>query len=222
MTAMKHAGFMRAGVVAALALAATQTPAQGQVAFEVQATPMVTGTVFLGDPPQRFAILRQQSAMPLIIDRGNYRDGIGYGANAGVRIAERFGLEGMFFWIPTRLQAEGGLEAYGGEVDVNSLMWGATALFYFPLLGEVEPFAGLGIGAETVSYDPQMAWKRHNDLMGNVVVGGSAPLTDRLALRLEARDCITRFDSHITGIEHSTENDLMLSAGLMFRSGRIW
>jgi hypothetical protein len=219
---MRNAGIMRAGVFAALALAATQAPAQGQIAFEVQASPMLTGTFFVGDPPERFAILRQQSAMPLVIDQGRYQDGIGYGANAGIRIAERFGLEGMFFWVPTQLEAEGGLEAYDGEVGVNSLMWGATALFYFPRLGDVEPFAGLGIGAETVSYDPELSWQRHNDLMGNAVVGGNAWLTDRLAIRLEARDCITRFDSHITGIEHSTENDLMLSAGLMFRSGRIW
>jgi hypothetical protein len=178
---------------------------------------MTTGTFFIGDPPSRFAIMRQE-ALPLIVQNGKFQDGIGVGLNAGVRIAEHFGIEGMFFWIPTELKAEGGLESYGGKVDVNSLMWGGTVIYYFPWLGTVEPFAGLGVGAETVNYEPQLGWERHNDLMGNVVVGGNAWLTDRVAIRLEARDCLTRFDSHIRGIGRSTENDLMLSAGLTFRA----
>jgi hypothetical protein len=208
---------MRAGAIAALAFAVVQAPASAQITFEAQVTPMTAGTFFIGEWPSRFAIKRQE-ATPLIVRDGRFRDGIGAGVNAGVRIAERFGLEAMFVWIPTELRAESGLESYGNEVDVNSLTWGATALFYFPWLGDVEPFAGLGIGAETASFGPQLAWERQSDLMGNVVLGGNAWLNDNVALRLEARDCVTRFDSHVDGADRSTENDLMLFAGFMFRA----
>jgi hypothetical protein len=214
---MNDKAFIRAGAFAALVLAATWTPAQGQITFEGQVSPMVTGTFFLSDPPNTFAIMRQ-GAMPLIVQDGKFRDGFGAGVNGGLRIAERFGLEGMFFWVPTEIQAAAGLESYGNEVDVNSLMWGATALFYFPRVDRVEPFAGLGIGAETMSYDPEAGWERHTDLMGNAVVGANTWLNDYAAIRLEVRDCITRFDSHITSVGHSAENDLMLSAGLTFRN----
>jgi hypothetical protein len=153
------------------------------------------------------------------VEGGRFQDDFGAGLNAGIRIVERFGIEGMFFWVPTYLEADAGLEAYGGKVKVNSLMWGATALYYFPLMGELEIFGGLGVGAETLNHEPQLAWERHNDLMGNVVVGATGYFTERIGVRVEMRDCITRFDSHITGIGPSTENDLMLSAGLTFRAG---
>jgi outer membrane protein W len=206
------------GWTAALVLAAAQAPVSAQVTFEAQLTPLVTSTISIGDHSRDFAIMRQ-AAIPLIVQGGEFRDGTGGGVAAGIRIVENVGIEGMFFWVPTQLQARAGLESYGGSVDVNSIMWGATALYYFPWLGTVEPFLGVGVGAETTSYDPQLAWERNDDLMGIVAVGGSAWLTDRVALRLEARDCLTRFDPHITGIERSTESHLMMSAGLTFRAG---
>jgi hypothetical protein len=209
--------FVRTAGITAVVCAATQEPAAAQLTFDAQLSPMITSPVFIGHAPSRFAILRQ-GADPLIIQDGKFKDGTGGGVNAGIRIGERLGLEGMVFWVPTQLEADGGLERYGGEVDVNTLMWGATALFYFPWLGTVEPYVGLGVGAETTSYDPQLAWERHHDLMVNFAIGGSAWLSDRLALRLEARDCFTRFDSRISGIGKSSENDLMMSAGFTFRS----
>jgi hypothetical protein len=207
------------GALAAVAMAGMQAPAQAQITFEGQVSPMMTGTFFVADPPSRFAIMRQGSALPLVVEEGRFQDDFGVGVNAGVRIAERFGVEGMFFWVPTSLEAENGLEAYGGEVKVNSLMWGATALYYLPRLGDLELFGGLGVGAETVNYEPELAWHRHNDVMGNVVVGANGYFTERLGIRFEVRDCVTRFESHITGIDDKMENDLMISAGLTFRAG---
>jgi hypothetical protein len=205
-------------MLAALVLAGTYVQAGAQVTFDAQVSPMVTGTFFLTDPPERFAIHRQ-GATPLIVRNGEFGHAFGVGANAGILIAQDFGIEGMFWWIPTELTAADGLFEYGNKVDANSLMYGVTAVYYFPHIADVvEPFVGVGIGGETMSYDPELAWERHTDFMTHAVVGGHYWFNDRLALRVEGRDCLTRFHSEVEGVDSSNEHDLMISAGVTFRT----
>ena len=214
---MNRIRFIRTVSLASVAVLAWHIPASAQVKLEFQVSPMATGTFYLGDPPAQFAIHRQQ-ASPLIIQNGAFDDALGVGVNAGLRIAERFGIEGMVFWVPTQLKAETGLNHVGGTTDVNALMYGGTLVYYFGGLQRFEPFLGVGVGGETVSYTPEMAWERHTDLMANGVIGAHYWVADRMAIRFEARDCLTRFNSEIPGIDNATENDLMLSVGLTLRA----
>jgi outer membrane protein W len=208
---------MKAGLVAALVLAGTHVQAGAQVTFDAQVSPMVTGTFFLTDPPASFAIERQ-GATPLIVRNGEFSHALGVGVNAGILIAQDFGIEGMFWWVPTELKAADGLFTYG-KVNVNTLMYGATAVYYFPHIASVvEPFVGVGIGGETMSYDPELSWQRDSHFMTNAVVGGHLWVYDRMAVRLEARDCLTRFSSHVEGESSTNEHDLMISAGVTFRA----
>jgi outer membrane protein W len=210
-------GSIRSGIFAALLLAVAHSQGAAQISFDVQVSPMVTGTLFLSQPPSRFAIFRQ-SAAPLIVEDGDMASTFGAGVNAGVRIADNFGVEGMFWWLPGELTAGAGLESYGGAVDTNSMMYGATLAYYFPRIGVVEPFVGVGVGGETLMYDPELAWQRHTDFMSNAVVGAQLWIGNGLAFRLEGRDCLTRFHSNVEGVATSNEHDLMLSAGLTFRT----
>jgi hypothetical protein len=209
---------VKAGLLAAFVLAGAHVPAGAQVTFDVQVSPMVSGTFFLSDPPTSFAIDRQ-GATPLIVRNGEFGHAVGAGVNAGLLIAQDFGIEGMFWWIPTELSANDGLFQYGGSVNVNSLMYGVTAVYYFPHIAtKLEPFVGVGIGGETMSYEPELAWQRHTDFMTHAVVGGHFWLDDRFAVRLEGRDCLTRFRSHVEGEPNTNEHDLMISAGVTFRA----
>jgi outer membrane protein W len=209
---------VKAGLLAALVLAGTHVQAGAQVTFDAQVSPMVTGTFFLSDPPARFAIERQGAA-PLIVSGGKFGNAVGVGVNAGILIAEDFGIEGMFWWVPTEVSASEGLFDYGGKVDINSFMYGLTAVYYFPhIASKLEPFVGVGVGGETMSYDPQLAWQRHTDFLTHAVVGGHLWLNERLAVRIEGRDCLTRFRSHVEGEANTNEHDLMISGGLTFRA----
>jgi outer membrane protein W len=198
-----------------LALAA-HAPASAQ-RFQGEVSLMSGGTFFLVDPPSTFAILRQ-GAQPLIVQNGQFKDAIGVGANAGVRIGDRVSVEGMFWWVPTELSAADGLSGYG-KVMGSSLMYGGTVLYHFAPYPNIEPFVGVGAGAETMSYEKHLAWERDTDGMINGVVGSYFKFAEHLWLRAEVRDCLTRFHSGIVGVDAANHNDLMLSAGIAYRPG---
>ena len=195
------------GAVAALAAA----DAQAQVEFEV--TPVAGGTFFLADPPDAFALHSTQGQPVTVVQNGTFADAWTVGLNAGIRVNERFGVEAMFTWLPTELTGTGGLAQ--GE-SLNAYMYGITGLFYLPVGGRVTPFVGLGFGAETFDYDA-VNLETHTDLMGNAVLGLYVGLREGLGVRIEARDCIARFDSGLDGVDDSWENDLMTMVGLSIR-----
>jgi opacity protein-like surface antigen len=195
------------GAVAAVAAA----DVQAQVQFEV--TPVGGGTFFLADPPERFALGRTQGQPATIIQNGAFADAWTLGLNAGVRLNERWGFEGMFTWLPTELSATSGLAQ---TEKVNGYMYGITALYYLPVEARVTPFLGLGFGAETFDYETS-SFETETELMGNAVLGLYVQLREGLGVRLEARDCIAHFNSGIDGVKHGWENDLMTTVGLSFR-----
>ena len=191
------------GAVAALAAA----DAQAQVEFEI--TPVGGGTFFLADPPEQFALGRTQG-VPTIVQDASFDDAWTAGLNAGVRLNQRWGIEGMFTWSATELIG------IGINEGLNSYMYGLTGLYYVPVSTRVTPFVGLGVGAETFDYDLSTI-ETHTDLMGNAVLGLYVHLREGVGLRIEARDCIARFDSGVGGVDNSWENDLMTLVGLSFR-----
>lgn len=208
---------VRAGALSLALLAAAYSHGQAQATIEAEASILGGATFFLVDPPSQFAIHRGD-ASTLIVRDGEFRTSAGVGVNAGLRIADRFGVEGMFWWVPTRLSASEGLEAQGGRVDANNFMYGATLVYHFTQFPRIQPFAGLGVGGETLSYESHLAWERHTHLMANGVIGANVWLNDIVAVRMEVRDCITRFESGVAGVDDTAHNDLMLSAGLNFRA----
>ena len=212
--------FAAVGPLALTLFAGSFTLASAQVTVELEAYPFVGGTFFLSDPPGQFLIQRQD-ASTLVVRDADFRHWWTFGMAAGVRIADDWGIEGMFSWVPTSLRAAGGLEAYGGEVDVNSMMYSGSVLYHFPEFASFRPFAGIGMGGETVSHDSHLAWERHTDLMGNVLIGANYLLRDNFGIRFEARDCITRFESHVVGVDNTAANDLMITAGLSYRT-KLW
>ena len=198
-----HRMLAMVGAVAALAAA----EAQAQVELEI--TPVGGGTFFLADPPEQFALHGQPG---VIVQDGAFDDAWTVGLNAGVRLNERWGIEGMFTWSATELSGFGLAQKEG----VNVYMYGITGLYYLPVSARVTPFVGLGFGAETFDYDLS-AFDSHTDLMGNAVLGLYVHLREGVGVRVEARDCIARFDSGVNGIDNSWENDLMTMVGLSFR-----
>ena len=207
---MKTRTFIRSSALSVALLAGTFGPALSQMTIEAEAGPFVGGTVFLSDPSDPFTISRQD-ASPLLIKDGRLRNGIAVGVHAGVRFAEKIGLEGMYAWIPTQLRAATGLEPHGGVVDVSAIRYGLTSAYHFSPLGKLQPFAGVGLSGETLSYGPHLAWQRRSSLAGTVSLGGSLWLSDGVFLRIGgARDVITRDGQR-------PQNQLMLTAGLSAR-----
>lgn len=192
----------------ALLLAAPVAHAQ----MELDITPFVGSTFFLADPPERFA-LQTHSGEDLILEDASFKRSGTVGINAGLRFAERFAVEGMFSWLSVNMRARRGVRA----ADVNAYMYGLTGLFFIPVTETVSPFVGLGVGGETFDYDI-FGTKTNHEWMGNAVAGLYLTLTDRFGLRFEARDCIARFESGVSGVDDAWENDLMVTMGFSFRA----
>ena len=193
----------------AVGLVPTEVQAQTTVQFEV--TPFAGGTFFLTNPPSEFHIHRADGN-PITIGDGEFQDQFTLGLDAGVRINERYGLEAFFSWLPTELAAASGINR---NVDVDGYMYGLTFLYHFNPDVRFKPFLGAGVGGETFDYSIE-GWDTESDWMANFVAGALVPLTDLLALRFEARDCLMRHDPGIAGVDTKTQNDLMLLAGLTF------
>jgi hypothetical protein len=211
--------FRRSTMAAALLTALPHLADSQSPPLRVEVATLASGTFFLADPPASFAILRQ-GAVPVIVQGSELRHAPGVGVTAGVRLIGDFGVEGMFSWAPVRLRATGGLESQGQAADMNTLTYGVTFLYHLTRLARFEPFAGVGFGAETFSYDPQLAWERRTELASNALAGLHVWLGERISLRMEARHFLVPFGSEIEGVEGRTLNDLVFSAGLSFSAQR--
>jgi outer membrane protein W len=206
---MNTTTFLRASALTAALTAATLTAAGAQVAIEVEAGPFVGGTMFLTSPEQ-LAISRQEAA-PVILQDGEFRNAITVGVHAGVRFAERVSLDGTYAWVPTRLTARRGLEAQGGGVNVNAIRYGLTSAYHLAPRGRFQPYLGVGVSGETLSYGPYLAWERRSSLAGIAELGGNLRVADGVLMRLNAaRDAITRSGDH-------PRNQLAVTVGLSAR-----
>ena len=210
--------FHRAVPLAVALLLGAFGSAGAQMNVEGEASIFTGGTWFLTDPPHQFAIESSRAASDLIVENGTYRDGLMLGASAGVRLAENFGVEGFFAWIPTRLNADTSIGVHGRRIDADSYMWGANVLYHFTNWERFQPFVGVGAGGETMTY-PAARLDGHTGLQGNALVGANYWIMDAFGVRFDLRDCLSTWESHLAGIDDEAENDLMLGVGLSFRTG---
>ena len=197
-------------IALASVLALLAAPRSAAAQLEVELVPFAGGTFFLADPPHFFAIERGNNADPVLIHNGAFDDAFTMGLTAALRFESGFAIEGMISWLPTALNASSGI---AHAVDVQSFMYAGSVVYHLPFETVVRPFLGVGVGGESFAYDPE-GWQGHTDWMGNVLGGVVIPMNDRIGLRLEARDCITWFESHVLDVDDKAQNDLMITAGL--------
>jgi len=202
---------LRFVLLSLLAFAVLQGPEPVAAQMDFEVTPFAGGTFFLNSPPNQFVIPRKNGT-ELMVTGGKFDDGPSLGVLLGLRLEERYAIEGMFSWVSTGLSGGVGL---GSPIDANSYMYSLNFVFHLPMDGRVRPFLGLGAGGETYDYRLSTL-KNHTEWMGNVAAGLTIPMTSLAALRLEVRDCLTWFESHVSNIDNVTQNDLMLSAGVTF------
>jgi hypothetical protein len=90
------------------------------------------------------------------------------------------------------------------------MRYGVAALYHWQD-GRVRPFAGVAVTSERMDYEPYATWGRETDTAGALTVGAHVPVSDRLALRVQAlQDVVGRS-------EHSRRDQLMLTVGLSYR-----
>jgi opacity protein-like surface antigen len=180
--------------------------------MQLDVTPFTGGTFFLADPPEQFRL--GQGGDAYLLEDSRFTRSFTLGLDIGIVWDDTWALEGMASWIPTNLEARRGL---GATADVNAYMYGLTGLYYLRLDGPVDPFFGLGVGGETFDYSLPGV-DTHHEWMGNAVAGLRFAVNDAFGLRLEARDCIARFNSGVSGVSNAWENDLMATIGLSLRT----
>jgi outer membrane protein W len=207
---MKTRTFVRASATALALVAATAAPASGQTPVDAELAPFVGGNFFLADARAPFVISRDEGAQ-LTVEDGELRNAPAFGFSAGLRFADRIGVEGMFAWVPTRLVGAESVPRKRRVADVNSIRYGVSALYHWDARGHVRPFAGVAVSSETMSYEPYATWERETDTAGALTVGAHVPVSDRLAVRMQAlQDVIGRS-------EHTGRDQLMLTVGLSYR-----
>ena len=86
-----------------------------------------------------------------------------------------------------------------------------------PVFETFGPYWGVGVGAETFDYRSGSI-ESDTHVQMNFVGGMAFELNDRLGLRIEGRDCLAPFDSGISGVADQWENDLMITAGITWRT----
>jgi outer membrane protein W len=205
---------MRPALSGLLALALSPAiAADAQVKLEGSA--LMGATWMMSEPPARFAI-ESGSGGDVIVGDGELDDeGITFGASVGVRFGGRYGIEGLFTWVPTQLRAPQGLEAEGGKLEGNAYSYGVTLIYHFEESGVFKPFFGVGAGAQTTRFGPA-GFRSQTEPMVNFLAGGQVELMRGLALRLDARNCISAWESRIAGTDNAVRTDAIFSAGLSF------
>jgi hypothetical protein len=124
------------------------------------------------------------------------------GIEGGVELADAFHLVGTFGWAPSKYSEDPSLFQY----DV-----GVETFRAFPMTPdwEIRPFLGAGLGARTYV----QSGHQETNFAGYGALGAEFQL-DRVAIRLEARDYMTRFKG-IRGDEPAdTRNDLAILGAL--------
>jgi opacity protein-like surface antigen len=211
---MDRSTWRRAGMLMT-ALSCVPGPAAAQV--DLQGSTFTGAALFLIDPPDEFRIRNARGATPVTVTNGTYENDVVAGATLGVRLANRFGIEGTLVWVPTELSASSGLEDQGGQEDADILYWGGRFLYHFPHARRVSPYVGVGVGGQTISYKIE-EWERETTFSGSVMAGLELALTGDLAVRAETRDFIGRYRSNIPSVG-ANANTLLLTVGLSYWSG---
>lgn len=188
-----------------LAVAAWTAPLQAQERAAFEGTVFGGAGLFLND----FA---EEEGVAIGMDNS-----LALGAHAGVRFADRFGVEGTFAFLPAEASLSSGDVSAG--IDTNVLLYGASFLVNFPVReSNLEPFLAVGAGAKRYDADDVEGeeTEAETDLMWNFGGGARIFLSENVAIRLEARNYMSSFDPEEPGLDTQLQNDVLLTAGLSF------
>jgi hypothetical protein len=197
--------------VATLSMMVVTGAAAQTMPVDIELTPVVGGTLYLGELPQEFQLTATDGSAVRL--SGQELDhSVVFGGRAAVRFADRLGVGATVLYSPTTATGSS-----GADTDVGLWSYGLDVSYHVatpsPL---VQPFLIGGVGAKTYDFDGMDAV---NHFMWNVGAGVDVALHPRASLRLEARDYMSLFDPEIAGLDDEIQHDLALSAGLSFRLG---
>lgn len=125
-----------------LAMSAVCTQAaDAQSVRDVELRPMTGGIVFLGDVAEVSAENQERGA------RSSLENGIAYGMDIGVPLAEQFGVDVKLRYAPTDFSVHNGTQSFGFE---NKLYMGGAGVSYTPDEngGSATPAFSAGLGAK--------------------------------------------------------------------------
>lgn len=151
-----------------------------------------------------------------VIPTGNlrdlYSDAWMVGLSAALEVKPSFHVLATFSWVP----AENKYGMPDNNGDVFQYTAGAELGFVKPLSDkwELRPFAGLGIGARTYTFQATGV-KNETSVAGYGAVGTEFQVA-RTALRLEVRDNVFRYNSPISGESATTRNDIAFAFGVAY------
>jgi hypothetical protein len=142
------------------------------------------------------------------------KDAVLVGGQASWRVIPAFAISGTFAWSPSKDRVTPGNQTLdlfqydlGAELRADSWYDGGFIT--------LTPFVGLGAGGRTYSYRDlnvgnQTNFDGYGSLGGDI---GFGPV----ALRIEARDYVSRFRPLTGGGDTSARNDIGLAAGIAYR-----
>jgi hypothetical protein len=199
-------------VIAALSVAITsplaaQAPGSGTV---LHVTPYVGAMVF-GDYLKG----------PLGTSLSN-APGVLYGAQAGLSLAPNLSLIGNLGYTSSDMKI--GIPFLGGiSVGHSSMLIYDAGLEYdfgtAKATMPITPFVQAGVGAIHYNIDESIFSTQATNLAGNIGVGADLTLAKGMALRVEAKDYIGKFnfqDATGLGLNGETANNFAFTAGLRF------
>ena len=183
----------RIGFVLAVALMLAATGARAEVRPEFR--PFVGAYVPIGD---------QADAL---------KQAVMVGGQVGVEVGDMLHVLGTFAY------ATPGAKNVAGNADVHVYQYdiGAEAFRTLPMATDwtFRPFVGLGAGARTHDFYRRDDVKAQTYMAGYGALGAEFQL-NRIALRVEARDYVTRFKGLFGNDGAQARNDLMMGAGIAF------
>lgn len=138
--------------------------------------------------------------------------------------APNLGLTAQGVWAPAELNVRpseftGPIPTGLGDADYLA---GTAAVTYristSGALGSVEPFFGVGGGVRRLSLDPVASPDAEDstDPVGTALAGVTTRVWPSLAVRMEIRDLVSRYESPLDG-ETRLQNDVLVSVGVSLR-----
>jgi hypothetical protein len=150
--------------------------------------------------------------VPLANQADNFKSAVLVGGQLAFEMSNNFHILGSFGWVPQTVKFTGlstdGADIYQYDAGVEfNLVRHLNARWYW------RPFAGLGAGGRTYHYAAAGVGSR--TCTAGYGTLGSEFQRGIYALRFEARDNVSCFESPIAGLK-KTNNDLTFSIGLAY------
>jgi hypothetical protein len=209
-----------------LTLAVFMFPTQGhsqESSTTFYVSPWIATAFFGGD------VGEQQSIPGFSVEKASINNAPGFGLFAGVRVANRLMIEGVFGYLPSTMllpTSSADLNIQQGY-DLNLLIYGGNVGYAFTSSKTaVVPYLSGGAGA--ISFSPEDAAKAFptspettSEFMFNFGGGLEIPISEVVWMRLDLRDYIvsTTGDFSLFPSEDSSSlNTIVFAGGLSFRS----